>query len=66
VLDPHEREAAPGLTELNLAVQRTLAESRDLIRESRAVLGELRQTMLCSRGLRTAPAPAELPAAVRN
>ena len=66
MLDPHERDAAPGLAELKLAVQRTLAESHDLIRESRAVCGKLRQTMLRSRGLRAAPATAEVPAAVRS
>jgi hypothetical protein len=66
MLDPHEREAAPGLAELNLAVQRTLAESRDLIRESRAVCGKLRQTILRSRDLRAAHATAEVPAAVRS
>ena len=66
MLDPHEREAAPGLAELKLAVQRTLAESRDLIRESRAVRGKLRQTMVRSRALRAAPATAEVPAAVRS
>jgi hypothetical protein len=66
MLDPHEREAAPGLAILKLAVQHTLAESRYLIHESLAVQDKLRQTMLRSRGLRAAPATAEVPAAVRS
>jgi hypothetical protein len=66
MLDPHEREAAPGLAELKQALERTLAASRDLIRESWAVRGKLRQTMVRSRALRAAPATAEVPAAVRS
>jgi hypothetical protein len=66
MLDPHEREAATGLAELKLAMQRALAESRYLIRESRAVRGKLWQTILRSRDLRAAPATAEVPAAVRS
>jgi hypothetical protein len=66
MLDPHEREAASGLAELKLAAERTLAESRDLLRESRAVHGELRQTILRSRALRAAPATAGVPAPLRR
>jgi hypothetical protein len=66
MLGPHGCEAAPGPAELKLAVQRTLAESRDLIRESQAVRGKLRQTMLRNRGLCAAPATAQVPAAVRR
>jgi hypothetical protein len=64
--DPHKREAATGLAELKLAMQRTLAESHYLIRESRAVRGKLWLTILQSRDLRGVPATAEVPAAERS
>jgi hypothetical protein len=66
MLAPHQREAALGLAELKLAIQRTLAESRDITREGRIARSKLRQTMRRSRGLRAAPAAAEVPEAVRG